>query len=551
MISLKRNTAEQLGKTRARFKNWGLKNQMYFGSITLMIVVALLAVAGIQGVLNFRALTKNIRHRATELPLTADLNQRVSDLRVSYALLASYQDKQNYLSGLRKDRLWLIDDFKHNIGLVKSALQKYEIQLDTALEIDSHIHDITNEKATVVKLRDDLREIDRITHQCDLVFHNSHQHMEIEELLEDLQYEVQLLPTFMKNRMDSFAEVARSKYHAWLAFSIILVTVAFVLIVFLWVLFRKWIFKPLGTLIAGSRQVASGNYDFRIKLETQDEVAELADALNAMTANFQAIQTELRDKVRQRSKEVIRSDQMASVGFLAAGVAHEINNPLAAIAWSAESLEMRIHEILAQLDGPLESNGDVDEMKKYLRRIQDEAFRCKGITSSLLDFSRLGEATKRPTELVEIVQGVIDMVRPLSKYRRKKIHFEHDTTVVANVIGHEMKQVILNLLTNALDSVEEQGHVHIQLRSNSAMTQLTVTDDGCGMTDEVMEHLFEPFFTRRNDGKGTGLGLSITYRIIDEHGGTIEPFSEGSGKGSTFVVKLPMVKNDEITRKAA
>ena len=107
----------------------------------------------------------------------------------------------------------------------------------------------------------------------------------------------------------------------------------------------------------------------------------------------------------------------------------------------------------------------------------------------------------------------------------------------------------LNLITNALDSADEGGTVEIDLKAENDQAVLRVTDDGCGMTEEVKQNLFEPFFTRRRNGQGTGLGLSITYQIIQEHGGDIEPSSEGPGKGATFVVRIPLLKQNERTHE--
>jgi signal transduction histidine kinase len=227
-------------------------------------------------------------------------------------------------------------------------------------------------------------------------------------------------------------------------------------------------------------------------------------------------------------------------------VAHEINNPLASIAWAAESLESRLYDVLAADDEPTaEQNQEVEVLRKYLRRIQDEAFRCKGITERLLDFSRIGDIQRQDTDLREVVQGVIDMVRHLGKHRQKEIHFACEEHVVVHADAQEMKQVVLNLLTNALDSLDQRGTVHVRLGRAQGFAQLTIADNGSGMTEEVLKHLYEPFFTRRRGGQGTGLGLSITYRIVTDHGGEIRATSDGPGKGSLIQVKLPLDPHEE------
>jgi signal transduction histidine kinase len=253
------------------------------------------------------------------------------------------------------------------------------------------------------------------------------------------------------------------------------------------------------------------------------------------------------EQVRQRTKAVVLSEKMASLGLLAAGVAHEINNPLTSIAGCAEALELRLHDIMQQDDTLPDDqhNPEISVLRKYLRRIQDEAFRCKDITGRLLDFSRLGDCQRQETDLCELVEGVIAMVGHLGRYRQKPIQFHCSQVVMAKVNPQEIKQVVLNLITNALDCLDAGGTVQVILRRCAGMAELEVTDNGCGMTDEVMQHLFEPFFTRRRDGQGTGLGLSITYGIVQDHGGEIIPFSEGPGRGSRFLVTLPLVAQQE------
>ena len=268
-------------------------------------------------------------------------------------------------------------------------------------------------------------------------------------------------------------------------------------------------------------------------------MSELAEALNHMTARFQHIRNDLDRQVRERTKQAVRNEQLASVGFLAAGVAHEINNPLASIAMCAESLESRVSEIL---DGDDPQHAVISN---YLRMVQNEAFRCKEITEKLLDFSRTGQAERRNADAGQLVRGVIAMVSHLGKYQQKNIRFSQDHPVVAPVNAQEIKQVVLNLLTNALDSLDDEGTVRIELTSQGGMAQLTFSDDGCGMDAEVLEHVFEPFFTRRRTGQGTGLGLSISHRIVADHGGDIRAESPGPGQGATFRVRLPLVETNQ------
>jgi two-component system, NtrC family, sensor kinase len=179
--------------------------------------------------------------------------------------------------------------------------------------------------------------------------------------------------------------------------------------------------------------------------------------------------------------------------------------------------------------------------------IQTEAFRCKEITEKLLDFSRMGDVQHQVTDLRELIHGVIEMVRHLGKYQEKQILFPPGETIFASVNPQEIKQVVLNLITNALDSVDPGGALSIELDTAGDFAEMTFSDNGCGMTDDVLEHLFEPFFTRKRGGQGTGLGLSIVYRIVADHGGQIDAASPGPGQGSQFRVTLPLANAQKET----
>jgi signal transduction histidine kinase len=538
---------------------------MYLGVCLLLVALFVLAAGSFHGLLKYRTLTKSIRSRSQEFPVAANLGQQISDLR---SVLWQFSESERDLAGHRfQPQLVGLQGggndaaaFNTLIRLtiqsklrdVKHTLLSYEETLKESETIDRGISKKDEELGLITDFRAGLKRLEHLVdepHPDHRAFEASQIFSPLENELASLQGLTTKLPIFMQERMEQFSQRARAEFQALVIASVCVGLFAFLSIAYLILGFRKRIAQPLETLVAGSRQVAAGNFDYRIELNSDDEVAELADALNAMTANFQAIKADLNQQVQLRTKEVVRSEKMASVGFLAAGVAHEINNPLATIAWSAESLEMRLIDILSAAGVTVgePQTPEIAEMLKYLRRIQDEAFRCKGITGGLLDFSRMGDVRKSATRLAEIVESVIEMVRPLSKYRDRNIHFHAESDIECVCNAQEMKQVALNLITNALGSVDIGGTVRVELFRNGDQAELRVTDDGCGMTEEVLTHLFEPFFTRRRDGQGTGLGLSITYQIIAEHGGQISAHSAGPGQGSTLIVRLPQIKPESVS----
>ncbi|HEV3386317.1 MAG TPA: HAMP domain-containing sensor histidine kinase [Gemmata sp.] len=320
---------------------------------------------------------------------------------------------------------------------------------------------------------------------------------------------------------------------------------ALALVVTLLYYFRVWMFAPIRQLQAGVARVHSGDFGHPIGLASGDELQELADEFNAMTLRLAAIYADLARQVNERSRQLVRSERMVSVGFLAAGVAHEINNPLASILFCSEALERRLLEVLASMSSGRGSGapGETEVLTRYLKMIQQEALRCKDITQKLLDFSRTGERKREASDLGGLVRGVLEVARHLPNCRGKEIVFDPKDYIVAPVNAQDLKSVILNLVVNALDSMDEGGRLTIVLGTVEGCAQLAFTDSGCGMTAEVLQNIFEPFFTRSRTGKGTGLGLFISHQIIDQHGGTIEASSPGPGLGSTFTVRVPLTES--------
>ena len=524
---------------------------MYVGLALLVVATVVLSGSGIHGAAKFRELTKNIRSRAREWPLTALLHQSIGDLRVEYTEIFRPADFYSITSYGSTSRSLAIPGLVERLRYVRHALNAYREQLQENHPSDPRFADTSQELSTVQEIELRLGQIDRLIMNPDLVFDDPAIRCQLDDEIAHLQPLVSELPEHLKEGIDLFSEQVRGEYYSWMMISGVFFLVAIFLLAWLVIAFRRLIFKPLEGLIDGSRRVALGDYEFRIQTHGGGELQELATAFNEMTHRFYEIKTDLDEQVRQRTQEIVRKEQLASVGFLAAGVAHEINNPLAAIAWSAESLEMRLDEILAPLETVPQDPDSIVQMRKYLQRIQSEAFRCKDITAGLLDFSRLGDARKTETDLRALVEGIVEMVRPLAKYQGRQIELDGPTTALAQVNPQEMKQVVLNLVANALDSVAPGGRVQIRLRQTATDCQLIVEDNGCGMDAEVQQHLFEPFFTRRADGSGTGLGLSITFRIIEEHGGTIRAHSDGVGRGSQFTVTLPRKQHAQKQKQLA
>jgi signal transduction histidine kinase len=451
---------------------------------------------------------------------------------------------------------------------VREILARYKSRLESSHSDALFLADRSEELQTAEKIGELVNEIAWRNGRKDLGT-NRIARMQQDQDLDQLGDLAHQLPDLLTRRMISFRDEVRTRYRTWIIMAWSSAIVAAGMLVGLFVYARSAVVRPFKNLLYGARRVAQCDFAYRIHTSSSDEIAELAHAINLGAQSFLAIQKDLKEQVRQRSEEVIRNEQLASVGFLAAGVAHEINNPLAAIAWSAEALEARLHRILHpvlqssdanRLEDSISDAGaslagsDLETLRTYLRRIQDEAFRCKGITERLLDFSRLGtNQRKQQTDMNTIVEDVVEMVRHLGPYRSQKVEFElADKPAIAWASPQEMTQVVLNLVTNALESLDPDSktgivRVKVQNRPESEQVYLLIEDNGCGMDDEVLKHLFEPFFTRRRDGRGTGLGLPITNRIITDHGGRITPRSDGPGMGSRFEIVLPSkLTNDSL-----
>lgn len=533
--------------------HWPIITKLKLGLGLLCVTVVALFVSAYYGLYAYRGLVKSLSARSTELPLAAQVGQELLDLRdiLSQAhervelagqvhLIAGVDELEatSELFFSYYDASMLDKQFRFNLGEFVDALDDYRRQLDLTAEAAApRLGDDSQERLTLARIDAVLKTIVEADLEKDWMLDKSRIH-ELSEKFENLRDLVASLPSYLHIKFQELADDVRSQYRTAIVSAWVNAAVALILLITSVRLFYKWFAEPLQKLVQGSREVAKGKYSHRIHLDTKDEIGELAEAMNEMTAQFQHTRDDLDRQVRERTKQVVRSEQLASVGFLAAGVSHEINNPLASIALCSESLESRINELFEGREDADAEN--VAVVHNYLQMIQEEAFRCKQITEKLLDYARMGDSQKHGTDLRDLAGGVIEMVQHLGKYQDKKLEFLPGEPVIVEVNAQEMKQVVLNLVTNGLESLDPGGSVRVLVERDRNEARIVVEDNGCGMTDEVQKHLFEPFFTRRHSGQGTGLGLSITYRIVQEHDGEIQVSSDGVGRGSRFVVVLPV-----------
>jgi two-component system, NtrC family, sensor kinase len=237
------------------------------------------------------------------------------------------------------------------------------------------------------------------------------------------------------------------------------------------------------------------------------------------------------------NRAVARSEKLAAVGKLAAGVVHEINNPLATIAACAEALESRVAE------GAYGSSPEVEDLREYLQLIRGEAFRCKEITNGLLNFSRARAVQHAPVNVSEVVESAARLL--LHQRRGPSVRIDVDVAAhLPLVAGDEgqLQQAVVILAENAVDAMPEGGTLTLRTRAEEeggrGSVLVEVGDTGVGIPPEILERIFDPFFTTKEIGRGTGLGLAVCYGIVTEHGGRIGVDST-PGRGTTFTIRLP------------
>jgi len=325
---------------------------------------------------------------------------------------------------------------------------------------------------------------------------------------------------------------------------------AFLCVVFLLVILyfsTTRIINPLQEMVIATQEIARGDLSHKVEMKSGDEIGDLADSFNQMTAKLKSANKKLVEwgktlekKVEERTKELtemqahlVQSEKLASLGKLAAGIAHEINNPLGGILIYSHLL--------------LEDTDNDSPYYENLKKIVKETSRCKLIVRGLLEFARPKEPEMSLVNISEIIERSLAIMERQALFQNITIKKSYASDLPQTVADSaQLQQVFINIIINAAEAMDGNGALTLEssLNADGSLIEVKFSDTGHGIKKEDKKRLFEPFFSTKEIGKGTGLGLAISYSIIQKHQGTIEVESQPE-KGSTFTVKLPVVKEIE------
>lgn len=305
---------------------------------------------------------------------------------------------------------------------------------------------------------------------------------------------------------------------------------------------------PVTMLTEGMRRVAKGELDYKVEVNSRDEMGELASSFNVMTGELSRTKEELVEwgktmekrveektqAIKNAQAQLIQSEKLASLGRLSAGVAHEINNPLTGVVTFAHLLLKSLPE-----DG---------QDRKDVEVILEQANRCSKIIKGLLGFSRASSTEKEEQNINELLKNSLGVIGRKADFLNVKVITDFDTSLpLVRAGGLQLQQVFVNMIVNAADSMDGKGTLTVATRrvedGDGKFAEIEFSDTGCGISQETLSKIFEPFFTTKPVGKGTGLGLAVSYGIIEDHGGKITVKSE-EGEGTSFFIRLPL--HDEV-----
>ena len=340
-------------------------------------------------------------------------------------------------------------------------------------------------------------------------------------------------------------------------FGIALLCLFLVLIMYYFI--TTGITHPLRDMVVATEKIAQGDLSHEVDVQSKDEIGHLALSFNQMVGNLKAAHQELRewgstlekrvaertDALQKAQQQLIQSEKLASLGKLAAVVAHEINNPLAGILTYIKLLL----KITAKEPFPL---ARIKEMRGYLSLMDTEMGRVTRIVKDLLTFARQSKPRIEDVDVNSILEKSLSLLENKIKLQNVKLNVSLDPTLpLVPCDFSQIQQSLMNIIINGTEAMSVEGELTIKSRhsKHNGGIEVEISDTGAGISEDNLSKIFDPFFTTKDEGKGVGLGLSIAYGIINEHKGSIEVKSKAN-KGTTFVIKLPtMIKEREESQK--
>lgn len=314
-------------------------------------------------------------------------------------------------------------------------------------------------------------------------------------------------------------------WRKYLVFSVISALVPNLLLVLLIV---RTISRPIQRVTLAAVQVTNGAYGTEVDIrKSNDEIGLLTDSFNEMSRKM----ADDIEQLRRLNERLIRTEKLVALGTLSAGVAHEVNNPLASISSLIQMLQSR-------------KNFD-DETREMMRLISTQISRISQVTRDMMDFARARPAAKTSIDVKNVLETSLRLASFDKSFQNLKInksYSENLTNIFAD--QDQLQQVFLNLFLNARDAMPKGGELNIKTDQTTDEITIEIADSGSGIAENDLKKIFDPFFTTKSAGKGTGLGLAVCYGIITAHGGRIEVLSNEQN-GTTFIIFLPIQKSDD------
>lgn len=379
-----------------------------------------------------------------------------------------------------------------------------------------------------------LKMVKQISNEKSCYTASCHAHSEKEQILGFIEAEL------------SLALLDEALFKQGLALTAYVIVFVFAVSLFLGIINYKIVTHPVQELAKGMGKVAGGDFDYSVPVNSIDEIGVLAGTFNSMIKDLKAAREQrerwtqtLEEEVAKKTEEIrktqaglVQTEKLASLGRMAAGVAHEINNPLTGVVTFAHLMKKRF-------EPGTDDSEDLDV-------IIEQAERCAKIIKNLLTFARATPSEKGQIVVNNIITKTMMLVKNQEKFHNVKFHMDlADAQFVANGDGTQFQQICLNMFLNAADAMKLRGDITVKTHQveeeGKPYVEIVFSDTGSGIKDEDLPKLFEPFFTTKPVDKGTGLGLSITHGIVKHLGGSIRVEST-LGQGTSFFVRLPLTE---------